>query len=1028
MNPKKRKEPSDAECAIGPGDEQEIEGPPLKRQKKKTDDSIHAPAQPSQPLSRAQKQIQKRREKERKERRERRERKRIGPVRKKSYPGRASLIERSSYNAKGLDSMMSVLDFSKEAEPWQFGQDTKTLYLKHAMAEDNHFKVLFNTLRDLEAQNIKPGERGHPSYYKRKWCGWQAEELRRSGALDMIGCIASDLQNPVHAILHINNFDRCPRAIYEQLLPSLRLATQFLTHPACIRYWITLWFGTRDPDPVLAQEKGYKVWRLPKLEEYSQEAASRTLEKLEQMGNHVTFDFRSDTSRGNQYCFGMARCESKLIKSTHQYLPTETTEHGQAWEDLLSKSAMDDTFDPEKIFTRIHLSMDYYRYLKYIKKLTYADESVRLRFNLIFAVLICHEIAHCVEMRIRIKEFGRDFRRAGRPWNRMPFLRNEETFLFDWDIAEVGHGFEMATFGSLLQPINQRCDGANGVFTAPYPPTTSSPVFHAVSMAYINSIQQQTFWDDQSVSEVAKLLRAPKTGVPSIRSSCVTTLSWKDYLQIQERQGKGHYHTEDLYEPPINDALHSAEQPLSASSGAKNDRGGSADASGSGSEPSLPTSPSDVALKKPEDLTVVDKWKLAAENFVLEGGLSHGFHMQRTMGTLILPEKLQPWNPDAWQQEQLDNLLYMRLNKKKAPHATSDQQHIEYVRPDDPMDEQRIPETPNASYENLAKTAAIAENPVKAEKWRCLEELVWLQDGSNRVLQFLHARDANELDFTDSEHLDPDRADSFGPEVMEQLDRLRTAFIRARIDEERKATVTFPALVKVTSEDRRQDILNFFRPRHMRVKTGGLPTPPQSFNKETTQRPTSEDIGTEKANHVGSQNSDEKADEIESPEAAETEIKTGKEARDAGSVKSDQDSNPAREPFQIDHGLKHYSDVVEQVDLGSSMADKYVSGSHPQMGLATPPRSEKGDQPPWTDGKEILDIPVTLRQPPGPSRLQESSPAQGPNYHDLVRYDEDSGDSSWPPWTDQDYVDLEEPGEQHGIGYERPSGQQDSDQ
>jgi hypothetical protein len=95
------------------------------------------------------------------------------------------------------------------------------------------------------------------------------------------------------------------------------------------------------------------------------------------------------------------------------------------------------------------------------------------------------------------------------------------------------------------------------------------------------------------------------------------------------------------------------------------------------------------------------------------------------------------------------------------------------------------------------------ENPTKAEKWKCLEEMAWLQHGSNEILQYLHWHEAETLDFTGIEHLDPDRAGSFGPEMMEQLHQLRIAFIRKRIDGERKATFSFPTLVRKNSEDER---------------------------------------------------------------------------------------------------------------------------------------------------------------------------------------------------------------------------------
>lgn len=465
-------------------------------------------------------------------------------------------------------------------------------------------------------------------------------------------------------MFHSNNFDRCPSAVYEQLKASLRLASQFLTHPSCLRYWITLFFGTHHHDPALSQKMGFPAYRLPSLEEYSDERASLTLQCLEEMTNHVSFDFRSKLMLESVECYAITRCESKILKRTHQYLPTKDTESRQEWNNLLSRCATDDNFDPMKIHTRIHLSMGYYSYAEYLRKLTYADEAVKLRFNPLFAISLCHEIAHGVKMRRRLLEFGRQYREAGRPIDRTPFLRISETFLYDWNEAEAGRGFEMTTFGSLVPPINERCDGAAGLHTQTFPWPTRPEVFHAVRMVYINSTQQQSFWVDHSVSEITRLLKVPKTGVPTVLSTSMTTLSWKEYLHLQEQGGEGPYHVEDPLEPRADDAQQAAESQSSDESGEKDQLSGSTNQSSSTDNSSLPASPTDQALKKPIDLTVADKWKLVAQYFVLEGGLSAGFHIQRAMGTLMLPEKLQPWNSKFWQQDELNSLLYLRASKK----------------------------------------------------------------------------------------------------------------------------------------------------------------------------------------------------------------------------------------------------------------------------------------------------------------------------------------------------------------------------
>jgi hypothetical protein len=68
-----------------------------------------------------------------------------------------------------LNSMMSVLDYSKEAEPRNFEQNTRRLYMKHANTEDHHFKILVNSLKILEENNIDISQPNLPSHNIKRW-------------------------------------------------------------------------------------------------------------------------------------------------------------------------------------------------------------------------------------------------------------------------------------------------------------------------------------------------------------------------------------------------------------------------------------------------------------------------------------------------------------------------------------------------------------------------------------------------------------------------------------------------------------------------------------------------------------------------------------------------------------------------------------------------------------------------------------------------------------------------------------------
>jgi hypothetical protein len=162
-------------------------------------------------------------------------------------------------------------------------------------------------LISLEENNIKHTEPNHPSHFKKKWSGWQAEQLRISNALDMVGLKKNDLKIAVHPIFHFNNFDRCPRSVHDVFSPALRLVSKFLAHPACAR--------------------------IPKLEEYSTEAASRELQLLKKNSNHVSIDFKSDLVLRNEDATllhdARASCSNVLINICPQKRLT-TIRNGRA--------------------------------------------------------------------------------------------------------------------------------------------------------------------------------------------------------------------------------------------------------------------------------------------------------------------------------------------------------------------------------------------------------------------------------------------------------------------------------------------------------------------------------------------------------------------------------------------------------------------------------------------------------------------------------------------------------------------------
>lgn len=108
-------------------------------------------------------------------------------------------------------------------------------------------------------------------------------------------------------------------------------------------------------------------------------------------------------------------------------------------------------------------------------------------------------------------------------------------------------------------------------------------------------------------------------------------------------------------------------------------------------------------------------------------------------------------------------------------------------------------------------------------------------------------------------------------------------------------------MVRTTSEDERQEVLNFFRPIAYIVKVGGLPTSPQPVKGTVPSRASAEnDVGI--ADWVRFHN-DNRQRGLRDREGVEMGGKTTDSARDIVAVEPDKDVNPARRPLQDDYGL-----------------------------------------------------------------------------------------------------------------------------
>lgn len=220
-----------------------------------------------------------------------------------------------------------------------------------------------------------------PRQSKKEWRqserhGFRAQEITFSGAVYLEGCKPSNLTNAIHPIFDRSNFDDTPDAIYDQLLPGLQLATMFLTQNICMQFWATLAMGDRRNDPEMTSRNGKLSQRIDDHVELTDERARTVIEHINAIGksNLIHFRFQNklqalvSSEEFGAWGTSVPICDYKGIERDH---------HGL--KDDLVRSII-----------RIHA--DYYVIAKKLSQLTYQEESQKLRFNFLFAVLIIHEL------------------------------------------------------------------------------------------------------------------------------------------------------------------------------------------------------------------------------------------------------------------------------------------------------------------------------------------------------------------------------------------------------------------------------------------------------------------------------------------------------------------------------------------------------------------------------------------------------------------------------------------------------------
>ncbi|KAL8729294.1 MAG: hypothetical protein Q9166_004791 [cf. Caloplaca sp. 2 TL-2023] len=331
--------------------------------------------------------------------------------------------------------------------------------------------------------------------------GFRPEELLYYNAVNLKdGCKDSNLENDIHPLLKQDRFDDTPDHIYDQLIPGLRLASLFLSHPSCMQFWVTLAKGERRVDHTMTARYHKPRHRISRNVPMTKENVKEVIGYMRDLGEAqaIHFTFAPGLTFGGSGAFGTAHTICNFQSDT------EGRQAGNV----------------QCCHVRLH--SDFYVIAKKLSTMIYPDPAQKFRFNFIFATLIVHEMAHAIEL-------SQWRNRAPSPF---------EPFLLHHNDAELGRMWESYMFGGQVSPINDRVDGLYGVGTWNWPRPFGEmdperTICYAIPMTYIENIQQKSTWEKKyKLEDCQSRFHAPRDGASSIYMNSVTTVSWTEEERV----------------------------------------------------------------------------------------------------------------------------------------------------------------------------------------------------------------------------------------------------------------------------------------------------------------------------------------------------------------------------------------------------------------------------------------------------------------------------------------------------------------
>jgi hypothetical protein len=168
---------------------------------------------------------------------------------------------------------------------------------------------------------------------------------------------------------------------------------------------------------------------------------------------------------------------------------------------------------------------------------------------LFFAVNICYEVAHVWERKCGLTWFNCVLKDLGvidlsnSNWPNLPTDWVGEAAWLQDKIVEMGVAWERDTFGGIIVPVDARVDTSHGIMV--YGETNwetnesiisaRQPQGHMIPMAFMEEIQQQSFWDRPSdPAEPHKLLHITRTGAVTDLQIRASPSAWRTWLKQRD--------------------------------------------------------------------------------------------------------------------------------------------------------------------------------------------------------------------------------------------------------------------------------------------------------------------------------------------------------------------------------------------------------------------------------------------------------------------------------------------------------------